>query len=133
MISNHKHFELTGKIIGCAIKIHSNLGNFLPAEIYQRCLAMEMKKQDFAFKLDVEMPVVYDVAEVGKRRIDLLIEDKIMIQIKTAPALTEWHMEQVSSYLAAYKLETALLINFGTKTLEFKRITTDKPSKTLHQ
>ncbi len=121
----YKHSDLTGKIIGCAMKVHSTLGNGFQEVIYQRCLAIEMEKQGLGFSRELEMSIYYEGIAVGTRRVDFLVEDKIMIELKAVSKLEDVHLAQALNYLEAYKLETGLLINFGAKSLEFKRITNE--------
>lgn len=123
--SAYKHSELTGRIIGCAMKVHSELGNGFQEVIYQRCLSIEMEKQGLLFSRELEMIIYYDGVEVGTRRVDFLVDDKVMVEIKALSKLEDNHLAQVLNYLEAYKLETGLLINFGSKSLEFKRITNE--------
>ncbi|WP_419700423.1 GxxExxY protein [Mucilaginibacter sp. NFX135] len=121
----YKHSELTGKIIGCAMKVHSELGNGFQEIIYQRALAIEMQKNGLIFSQELEMTIYYDGINIGKRRVDFLVHDIIMVEIKATSKLEDAHLAQVINYLEAYKLETGLLLNFGSKSLEFKRITNE--------
>jgi GxxExxY protein len=122
----YKYSELTGKIIGCAMKVHSTLGNGFQEVIYQRCLAIEMEKQGLGFARELEMSIHYEGIDVGTRRVDFLVEDKIMVELKALTKLEDVHLAQALNYLEAYKLETGLLINFGSKSLEFKRVTNEQ-------
>jgi GxxExxY protein len=124
--NNYKHSELTGKIIGCAMKVHRTLGNGFQEVIYQRCLALEMEKQELKFTRELEMTVHYEGVEVGLRRVDFLVEECIMVELKAITKLEDVHLAQGLNYLEAYKLETGLLINFGSRSLEFKRITNER-------
>lgn len=117
-----KYEDLTEKIIGCAMKVHSTLGNGFQEVIYQRCLELEMSKQGINFAREVEMAIYYDGQEVGTRRADFLVEDKVMVELKALTALEDVHLAQALNYLEAYKLEVGLLINFGSRSLEFKRL-----------
>jgi len=121
----YKHSDLTGKIIGCAMKVHSVIGNGFQEVIYQRCLDIEMDKQGLVFTRELEMTIHYEGIEVGTRRVDFLVEDKIMVELKALTKLEDVHLAQALNYLEAYKLETGLLINFGAKSLEFRRITNE--------
>jgi GxxExxY protein len=121
----YKHSDLTGKIIGCAMKVHATLGNGFQEAIYQRCLAIEMQKQDLNFSRELEMEIYYENVNVGTKRVDFLVENLIMVELKAVSILNEIHFSQALNYLEAYKLETGLLINFGSKSLEFKRITNE--------
>jgi len=137
----YKHSELTGAIIGCAMKVHSTLGNgfthylynyfgvregFAVQEvIYQRCMAIEMEKQNLQFARELEMKIYYEGIEVGTRHVDFLVGDCIMVELKALTRLEDVHLSQALNYLEAYKLETGLLINFGAKSIEFKRISNE--------
>lgn len=122
----YKHSQLTGKIIGCSMKVHSTLGNGFQEVIYQRCLAIEMEKQGLGYARELEMTIHYEEIDVGTRRVDFLVEDKIMVELKALTKLEDVHLAQALNYLEAYKLETGLLINFGSKSLEFKRVTNEQ-------
>jgi GxxExxY protein len=124
--NSYKHSELTGKIIGCAMKVHRILGNGFQELIYQRCLAIEMQNQGLGFARELEMMIYYEGIDVGTRRVDFLVEDTVMVELKALGHLEDIHLAQTLNYLEAYKLETALLINFGTRSLEFKRITNEQ-------
>ena len=118
----YKYSELTGKIIGCAMEVHKILGNGFQEVIYQRALAIEMSQQGIDFSREHEMKIYYKDYEIGIRRVDFLVEDKIMVEIKALVSLEEVHLAQAKNYLEAYNLEVGLLINFGAKSLQFKRI-----------
>ena len=122
----YKNSAATGKIIGCAMKVHSVLGNGFQEVIYLRCLAIEMEKQGLVFARELEMTIYYEGIAVGTRRVDFLVENIIMVELKAVAKLEDVHLAQALNYLEAYKLETGLLINFGSKSLEFKRVTNEK-------
>ncbi|HAJ80136.1 MAG TPA: GxxExxY protein [Fibrobacteres bacterium] len=117
-----KHEELTHKIIGCAMKVHSVLGNGFQEVIYQRALAIEMEKQRVVFKRELEMAIFYDGINIGTRRVDFFVGDVVMVELKALIKLEEVHLAQAMNYCQAYNLPTGLLINFGGKSLEFKRV-----------
>jgi len=119
---NMKHEELTHKIIGCAMKVHSVLGNGFQEVIYQRALAIEMEKQNLSFKREMEMTIFYDGVDIGTRRVDFFVEDVIMVELKALIKLEDVHLAQTMNYCQAYKLPIGLLINFGAKSLEFKQV-----------
>jgi len=121
----YKNSDLTGKIIGCAMKVHSTLGNGFQEAIYQRSLAIEMRKQNLSFARELEMTIYYDDIEVGKRKVDFLVDDLVMVELKATSKLDDNHLAQALNYLEAYKLGTGLLINFGSKSLEFKRVSNE--------
>ncbi len=124
--SEHKYSELTGKIIGCAMTVHSALGNGFQEVIYQRALEIEMTDQGIPFSREHEMPVYYKHQQIGTRRVDFLVENKVALELKAIIQLEDVHLAQAINYLEAYDLEIGLLINFGAKSLQFKRIQNKK-------
>ena len=122
----YKYSDITSKIIGCAMKVHSTLGNGFQEVIYQRCLAIEMRNQDLEFERELEIPIYYEETEVGTRRVDFLIENKIMVELKAISQIEKIHIAQGLNYLEAYNLEIGLLINFGSTKLEFKRLINER-------
>jgi GxxExxY protein len=118
----YKYSELTSKIIGCAMKVHSTLGNGFQEVIYQRALAIEMGKQGLGFQREMEMTIFYEGIDIGTRRVDFFVEDTIMVELKAVIKLEEVHLAQAMNYCQAYNLPIGLLINFGAKSLEFKRV-----------
>ena len=114
--------ELTYKIIGCAMKVHSTLGCGFQEVIYQRCLALEMEKQGLGFARELEMPIYYDEVEVGSRRVDFLVEETTLVEIKAVVKLEDVHLAQGLNYLRVYNLEKGLLLNFGNTRLDVKRL-----------
>lgn len=123
--NSYKYSDLTAKIIGCAIKVHSTLGNGFQEIVYQRCMGLEMAKQGLNFARGLEMTIYYDGVDVGTRRVDFLDEEKIMVERKAVSALDVIHLAQCLNYLEAYKLETGVLLNFGSKSLEIRRISNE--------
>ncbi len=117
-----KYEELTHKIIGAAMKVHSTLGNGFQEVIYQRALAIEMNRSHLEFQREMEMTIMYDDIEIGTRRVDFFVEDKIMVELKALTKLEDVHLAQAMNYCQAYNLPIGLLINFGAKSLQFKRV-----------
>ncbi len=117
----YKYSDLTHTIIGCSMRVHNTLGNGFQEVIYQRALALELKKAGMTFQREQEMPIFYDNYEIGTRRVDFLIEKVVMVELKALVKLEEVHWAQAINYLEAFNLEIGLLINFGAKRLEFKR------------
>jgi GxxExxY protein len=95
-----KYEDITAKIIGCAMKVHSTMGNGFQEVIYQRCLEIELNKADLMFAREYEMPIMYDGIEVGTRRVDFLVEGKISVELKALIALEDVHLAQAMNYLA---------------------------------
>jgi GxxExxY protein len=118
--------QLTRRIIGCAMKVHSTLGNGFQEVIYQRALEMELLTEEIPHVREFEMPIYYRNAHIGTRRVDFLVEERISVELKALIVLEPAHLAQAKNYLEAYNLQTGLLINFGSKSLEFKRITNPK-------
>ncbi|MFH1744901.1 MAG: GxxExxY protein [bacterium] len=126
-----QHEDLTRKIIGCAMAVHSELGNGFQEVVYQRSLKIEMDLKGLNFSREHEMDIFYKGYKVGNRRVDFFVEDKIMVEIKAIIKLEDVHLAQAMNYLQAYKLEIGLLINFGAKSLEFKRVHNNKIIKKI--
>ena len=120
---------LTYKIIGCAQRVHSVLGNGFQEVIYQRALAIEMDKLNLNFARELEMPIYYDNQEIGSRRVDFLVENLVLVELKALIKLEDVHLAQGLNYLVAYKLDKGLLLNFGAKSLEVKRLRHPKNRK----
>jgi GxxExxY protein len=108
------------------MKVHSTLGNGFQEVIYQRALAIEMTKQGLSYQRELEMQIYYDEQEIGTRRVDFLVEEKVMVELKALTGLDDVHLAQAINYLEAYDLEIGLLINFGAKSLEFRRLINSK-------
>ncbi len=124
--------DLTGKIIKCALEVHKYLGNGFQEVIYQRALAIEFSIQGLSFEREFEMPVFYKEEQIGTRRVDFYVEGQVMVEIKAIIQLEEVHLAQAINYLEAYAMQVGLLINFGSKSLEFKRVM-NKKSKSIMQ
>ena len=122
----YKYSELTGKIIGCAMEVHKVLGNGFQEVIYQRALDIEMYGQGLPFDREFEMPIYYKGKQIGTRRVDFLVDEKVSVELKALVKLEDVQFAQAINYLEAYNLEIGLLINFGAKSLEFKRLSSSK-------
>ena len=107
------------------MKVHGTLGNGFQEVIYQRCLAIELAKAGLVFARELEMDIYYEDIKVGTRRVDFLVEDTIMVELKAVSQLEDVHLAQAINYLEVYKLQTGLLINFGAKSLQVKRISNE--------
>ena len=122
----YKYSELTSKIIGSAMTVHKALGNGFHEVIYQRALEIEMRSGGIAFTREHDMPIYYRSEQIGTRRVDFLVEGIISVELKAITKLEDVHLAQAINYLEAYNLEIGLLINFGSKRLEFHRFTNKK-------
>jgi GxxExxY protein len=126
---SYKYSDITGKIIGCAMEVHRYLGNGFQEVIYQRALSLEMQQQGLSFSREHEMQIQYKGVEIGTRRVDFFVEEKVMLEIKAVIQLEDVHLAQAINYLEAYGLEIGLLINFGSRSLQFKRVMKSIKSK----
>jgi len=126
MTDGFKHKELTGRIIGCALEVHKILGNGFQEVIYQRALAKEMTLRQIEYCRELDMPIYYKDEQIGTRRVDFLVENNVLVELKAIINLEDVHLAQAINYLEAYGLEIGLLINFGAKQLEFKRLINSK-------
>ncbi len=124
--SEYQHSELTGRVIGCAMTVHSALGNGFQEVVYQRALEVEMVEQRLSFSREQEMPIHYKGRQIGSRRVDFLVENAVCVELKAISRLEDIHLAQAINYLEAYDLEVGLLINFGARSLEFKRVANRK-------
>ncbi len=124
-----KYEAVTHKIIGCSMKVHSTLVSGFQEVIYQRALAIEMEKQRLIFQREMEITICYGGREIGTRRVDFFVENKIMVELKAVSKLDDVHLAQAINYLEAYGLPVGLLINFGSKSMEFKRVYNTKHSE----
>jgi len=112
----------TYRIIGCAMKVHNTLGNGFQEVIYQRCLAIELGKAGLEFEREREQTIYYENIVVGTRRADFVVENKVIVELKALTNLEDVHLSQAKNYLEAYNFPIGLLINFGSKNLEYKFI-----------
>ncbi len=119
-----KFSGITEKIIGAAFEVHKFLGNGFQEVVYQRALAWEMSQVDLTFNREIEQEIFYkELREpIGTRRADFVVEGKVLVELKALKELEDVHLAQVLNYLRAYRIEVALLINFGNKSLQFKRL-----------
>ncbi len=126
-----KYQEITKKIIGAAMKVHSVLGNGFQEVIYQRALEIELRKCGLQFVREFSMPIFYDGEQIGERRVDFFVEGVISVELKAREVLEKVHFAQARNYLEAYNLEVGLLLNFGGVSLEFKRLENTKYNPNL--
>lgn len=123
-MSNLLYQDITEKIIGASFEVHSFLGNGFQEVIYQRALAWEMAQRDLSFSREIEQDIYYKdlIHPIGTRRADFVVEENVLVELKAVIHLEDVHLAQVLNYLKAYKLRVGLLINFGSKSLQFKRL-----------
>ena len=120
-VEEYKFKDLTGKIIGCAMEVHRQFGSGFPEVVYQRCLAIEMRRAGLTFEGEVHLPLYYREEPVGSRRVDFLVEGAVLLELKATTDLIPNYFAQITNHLNAYRLEVGLLINFGQESLVYKR------------
>jgi GxxExxY protein len=117
-----KYKDVTEKIIGAAMKIYRYLGNGFQEVVYQRCLVIEFQKLGLRFEREKEQNIYYEGNKVGTRRVDFLVEEKILLELKAVIEMENAHLAQAINYVEAFDLEVGLLINFGATSLQFRRL-----------
>lgn len=122
----YKYADITEKILRAAMNVHNELGNGFQEVIYQRALAIEFELMNIKFVRELSMPVYYKAIQVGERRVDFFVEEKISVELKASVELTNSNLAQGKNYLEAYNLEVGLLINFGAPSLVWKRLFNNK-------
>jgi GxxExxY protein len=120
--NNYPQSELTARIIGCCMEVHRLLGNGFQEVVYQRAVAIEFRRQGIEYVREQEIPIFYKGEQIGTRRVDFFVEGKVMLELKAIIHLDDVHLAQAINYLEAYGLEIGLLVNFGSRSLEFKRV-----------
>lgn len=117
-----KYTNITEKILACVFKVHSTLGNGFQEIIYQPAMEIEMSKSGLSFMREFEMPIHYESIQIGTRRVDFLVEGNISVELNAVIKSDDVHLAQGLNYLEAYNLEVGMLLNFGAKSLEYKRL-----------
>lgn len=120
-MEEYKHSELTGKIIGCAMKVHRAIGLEFPEIIYQRCLLIELRKAGMFCETEVEKEIFYEGVKVGSRRLDLIIDKLVIVELKAVTEVEPICYNQILNYLKVFNIEVGLLLNFGNISLQYKR------------
>jgi GxxExxY protein len=122
MNDNLRYSEITHKIIGASMLVHRNLGggNFTE-NIFHRALLLELTEAGIVFESEKELPVYYKKRLIGKKRVDIFVENKVLVELKAIGEFEKIHFNQIINYLKVFNLEVGLLINFGTSSLQVKR------------
>ena len=118
----YAYSDVTGAVIACAFEVHSILGTGFQEVVYQRALAVEMESRGLSFAREWEVPIFYKERQVGTRRVDFLVDEKVVVELKAIGELEKVHLAQAINYLEAFRLEVGLLLNFGAAKLEFRRV-----------
>ena len=116
------HSEITSEILNIAFEVHRIIGPGFAESVYQRAMVVECNLRDVETDPEIELPIFYKNIKVGSRRADLLIKKKVIVELKAVIELNDIHLAQAINYLEAFNLEVGLLINFGNKSLQYKRI-----------
>ena len=114
--------RLTERVINCIIHVHQTLGPGFLESVYRRALIIELRKQGLVAEAEKEVIVYYDGERVGRHRLDFLVEQRLILELKTVESLSKAHYAQVRSYLKAARLDLALLINFADSRADFRRV-----------
>lgn len=117
-----EHASLTERIIGAAIEVHRTLGPGFLESVYEAALVVELRERGLDFDPQRVVPILYRQVEVGRHRLDLVIEDQIVVELKAIKAIENIHFAIVKSYLCATGLKHALILNFQATTLEINRV-----------
>ena len=122
--------DITQKVIGAALEVHRSLGNGFQEVIYQQGLAFELEQAGLTFAREVGQDIFYKESPepIGTRLADFVIEGKVLVELKAIPKLEKVHTVQLFNYLRAYRLEVGLLLNFGSKSMTFKRLILSQPN-----
>jgi GxxExxY protein len=114
--------ELTQKIIGCAMKVSNTLGAGFLEKVYENALGIELRKAGLTAFQQHPISVYYEEIEVGSYFADILVNDRVVVELKAAKEIDEVHQAQLLNYLKATKIQTGLILNFGTPRLGIKRM-----------
>jgi GxxExxY protein len=125
-MTGYRHSELTGRIIGCAMKVHRVIGAGFPEVIYLRCLVIELKKAGLDCEIEVSKDIFYEGINVGARRLDLLVNKIVIVELKAVSEMEPLFYNQIINYLKIFSIEVGLLINFGNSSLQYKRFVNSK-------
>ena len=118
----HQFEELSNQLIGAAIQVHKELGPGFLESIYEQALKVELSESGLSFDSQKEIKVQYSGVEVGVHRLDLIVEEEIIVELKAVKELADIHFAQLRSYLKATGIKVGLLLNFSKPTIEVKRV-----------
>jgi GxxExxY protein len=120
--SRHEFKDLSSKVIGAAIEVHTALGPGFLESIYEEALKIELSEHNLHFETQKEIQIEYLGVAIGSHRLDLLVENQVIVELKAVKEFTDVHYAQLRSYLKATRLKVGLLLNFAKPTLEIKRV-----------
>jgi GxxExxY protein len=116
------HSDITAEILSIAFEVHKTIGTGFIESIYQKAMIIECQLWGLETDAEIELPIYYKNVKIGSRRADLLIKKKVIVELKAVSDLNDTHLAQAINYLEAFNLEVGLLINFGSKSLQYKRV-----------
>jgi GxxExxY protein len=114
-------YDLAGKVIGLAMKVHRTLGHGFLESVYKKALQYELLRAGYKTELEAAIQVLYEGVVVGDYSADLVVNDELIVEVKAVSALVPVHETQTVNYLVATGKDAGLLLNFGAKSLEFKK------------
>ena len=120
------HSDITSEILNIAFEVHKTIGTGFVESVYLRSMIVEFGLRKIEADSEIELPIYYKGIRVGSRRADLLIKKKVIVELKAITELNDIHLAQAINYLEAFNLEVGLLINFGSKSLQYKRVMNPK-------
>ncbi|MCD5383308.1 GxxExxY protein [candidate division WOR-3 bacterium] len=129
----YKYKDITQKIIGCAYRAYNNLGFGFLEKVYKKAMIIELKKEGLHIVEESKIEVHYEGGVIGEYYVDLLVEDKVIVELKSTKDLSETYEKQLINYLKATSMEVGLLINFGEKGVEVRRKIYDNKLKRFLQ
>ena len=118
----HRFEPLSGKVLGAALHVHRSLGAGFLEGVYERALVVALSTRGLSIETQKEVRIRYAGIEVGRHRLDLLVEGRVIVEIKAVEHLQPIHLAQVRSYLRATDLQIGLLLNFNSPTLQVRRV-----------
>ena len=118
----YQYSELTGNIIAAAFEVHNFMGCGFVESVYHRSLEFELSIRQIPFTSEKEMNIYYKIQKVGARRVDLFVYSKISVELKAVSSLDNTDLAQGINYIEAFNIDVGLLLNFGSKSLEVRRL-----------
>lgn len=116
------HAELSERILGCCIRVHKALGPGYLEKIHEEALCLELEKAGLEYERQKPIPILYDGKPIGEHRLDLLVENLVVVELKASAGIEDVHLATARSYLKATALQLALVVNFARPTLDIKRV-----------
>jgi len=127
-VTDLKYHDVTEQIIGCAMRVHAYFGPGFPEVVYKRALMIEFEKLNISYQSEIDREIFYERKLIAKRRLDLIVENKVLTELKAVSELDNRCLAQIINYLRVFDIEVGLLLNFGEKSLRFKRFINNKES-----